>query len=220
MNKNIIGAAIFVAGAAVGSVTTWYLVKKKYEQFADEQIESVKAAFSHKPEKDSKACTDEEPEEEPRQKRHGRYPWNADVEKREYANYVSEVSKTGYTNDDLEADLDQKYDDIILANREREKEEAAMDDDQPYVISPEDYSESDEYEKITLFYYADDVLTDDQTQLLDDPDNTVGTDFASHFGEYEADSVFVRNDRLRCDFEILLDEDTYANIIMKKPYLR
>ena len=37
---------MFVLGAAVGSAATWYFTKKKYEQIAQEEIDSVKEAFS------------------------------------------------------------------------------------------------------------------------------------------------------------------------------
>ena len=37
-------------------------------------------------------------------------------------------------------------------------------------------------------------------------------DFADHFGEYEDDSVFVRNNRLKCDYEILRDEGEYSDL--------
>ena len=35
-------------------------------------------------------------------------------------------------------------------------------------------------------------------------------DALDHFGEYEEDAVFARNDAKRCDYEILKDERTYA----------
>ena len=41
-------------------------------------------------------------------------------------------------------------------------------------------------------------------------DDVVGMESLTHFGEYEDDSVFVRNDRLKCDYEILMDERTYS----------
>lgn len=35
-------------------------------------------------------------------------------------------------------------------------------------------------------------------------------DGLEHFGEYEEDSVFMRNDAKRCDYEILRDLRTFA----------
>ena len=42
MFKNVL---IFAAGAAIGSAVTWKLIKTKYEQIANEEIESVKEFF-------------------------------------------------------------------------------------------------------------------------------------------------------------------------------
>ena len=36
----------FIAGAGIGSVCTWQLLKRKYEQIAQEEIDSVKAAYA------------------------------------------------------------------------------------------------------------------------------------------------------------------------------
>ena len=46
MNTKIVGALAFLAGAAVGSVVTWKVVKTKYDQIIQEEINSVKAVFS------------------------------------------------------------------------------------------------------------------------------------------------------------------------------
>ena len=45
MNKTVIGIISFAAGAAIGSVATWMLVKNKYEQIAQEEIEEVREVY-------------------------------------------------------------------------------------------------------------------------------------------------------------------------------
>ena len=82
----------------------------------------------------------------------------------------------------------------------------------PEVIPPEETWEQD-YPTITLTYYAeDDVLADEQDNILDDIEQLVGVDFREHFGEYEDDSVFVRNEERRTDYEILADERNYYDL--------
>ena len=39
---------LFATGALVGSVVTWKIVKTKYEQIAQEEIDSVKAVFARR----------------------------------------------------------------------------------------------------------------------------------------------------------------------------
>lgn len=85
------------------------------------------------------------------------------------------------------------------------------DDDviEPYVIIPEEFDEVG-YTTISLVYYADGVLAySDTNERVEDIGELVCEDFAAHFGEYEEDSVFVRNDNLRMDIEILRDLRTY-----------
>lgn len=48
MNNTLNKLFIFAAGAAVGSVVTWNLVKTKYEQIAKDEIESVKEVLGRK----------------------------------------------------------------------------------------------------------------------------------------------------------------------------
>lgn len=78
----------------------------------------------------------------------------------------------------------------------------------PYVISPEEFGEAD-YPTESLTYYADGILTDDRNNIIEDVERMVGMESLNHFGEYEDDSVFVRNDELRTDYEILLDNQRF-----------
>ena len=46
MNRDmLIKAFIFTAGAAIGSVVTWKVIKTKYEQISNEEIESVREEY-------------------------------------------------------------------------------------------------------------------------------------------------------------------------------
>ena len=89
--------------------------------------------------------------------------------------------------------------------------------DSPYVIAPEDFGEEEDYERVSLTYYSDRYLVDDVDEVVDDIENTVGQDSLNEFGVYEDDAVYVRNDRLKCDYEILLDERKYSDVIKTKP---
>ena len=52
MNKTV-NFMIFVVGAAVGSIVTWRYIDKKYEQIAQEEIDSVKEVFAKREQQDS-----------------------------------------------------------------------------------------------------------------------------------------------------------------------
>lgn len=88
----------------------------------------------------------------------------------------------------------------------------------PYVISPDEFGEIDNYEEISMTYYSDGVLADDNDNIVNDVEDIIGTESLTHFGEYEDDSVFVRNDCLKCDYEILLDSRKYSDVLKEMPY--
>lgn len=92
---------------------------------------------------------------------------------------------------------------------EEEKEES--DVDKPYIIPESEFSELEGYNVETLYYYEDGVLTDDQNNIIDDVDDIVGEETLSEFEENEdCDSIYVRNDKLKCDYEILRDMGRYS----------
>lgn len=130
--------------------------------------------------------------------------------------------------DDFEDDLPEEIDEpdpketlkqIVDENgytqytTKEDRKEAEEDMDKPYVISPEEFSDS-EYNTESLTYWDDGVVTNDEDIMLSDDEieELIGKDSLNHFGEYEDDSVFVRNDRLRTDYEILADSRPYGEV--------
>lgn len=131
-------------------------------------------------------------------------------------------------NDDAEPKKNDKRKDVIsyeniikkesYSDANCKKEEKIIDE--PYIISPEEFGEMHDYETVSLTYYDDGILADDNDEMVEDVEEVVGVDFFSHFGEYEDDSVFVRNDRLRCDYEILLDHQKYSDVVENNLHLK
>lgn len=192
--SKVTGLVMFVMGAAVGSVATWQYAKKKYEQIAQEEIDSVKAVFS-KREPDPEILVDVSDLQPAKVEKV--------AEKPDILEYAARLERENYTN----------YSDMGNG-----KEEPAFMEEKPYVISPEEFGEFEAYEKISLSYYADQVLADENDELIEDVEDVVGIESLTHFGEYEDDSVFVRNDRLKCDYEILMDQRTYSEVLKTKPH--
>ena len=193
MNKTI-NFMMLVLGVAVGSVVTWRYVEKKYEQIAQDEIDSVKEVFSKR-------------EAEFTENTEARIKADNAKEKPSVIEYAARLREQGYTN----------YSDMADEKPEEVKE-APMTVDKPYVIAPEEFGDLDDYETISLNYYADQILADDNDVIVDDVEDVVGFDSLNSFGEYEDDSVFVRNDRLKCDYEILLDQRKYSSVIRRKPH--
>ena len=81
-----------------------------------------------------------------------------------------------------------------------------------YPIDPQFFGEIEDYEQVSLTYYSDGVLCDEDDNPIENIDQKVGNDFASHIGEYEDDSVMIQNDNLRCYFEIIEDVRKYTEV--------
>lgn len=184
----------FVAGAGIGAAIAYYFTKQKCEAEKQEEIDELREYYGKK-------RAQEEPKE----------------------TFVLESSKTGSPIDE-KPDL-MSYAKILAGegytNYGQHSESAEKKEptgERPYVISPDEFGEMEDYNKISLMYYADGVLCDDMDVPVDNIDEIVGADFASHFGEYEDDSVFVRNDPRKCDYEILRSLRTYEEIIAENPY--
>ena len=111
---------------------------------------------------------------------------------------------------------DEGYFNYADIDSDEEEDEENMP--KPYVITPSEFGEADDYEVISLCYYADGVLTDSFDEIIVDVDAIVGKESLNHFGEYEDDSVFVRNDRLKADYEILLDVRTWKQVLEERAH--
>lgn len=86
---------------------------------------------------------------------------------------------------------------------------------EPYVISPDEFADDDEYDKITLTLYADGVLADEENDVVDI--SIVGEDSLSEIGAFDEDCVYVRNEALKADYEIIEDERSFKDVMAKSP---
>lgn len=189
-------ALTFTIGAAVGSVVTWKLLKTKYEQIAQEEIDSVKEVFSRRRNiiNDNDSAVDETE--------------GANEDNTDESEYKDAVKNSGYVN----------YSDMHSIAKKEDKHNM-RENSKPYVITPEEFGENSDYECYSLTYYdADEILADEDDELIEDVDNTVGLDSLERFGEHEDDSVFVRNDAMKRDYEILLDRRSYSEVTGNNPY--
>lgn len=88
----------------------------------------------------------------------------------------------------------------------------------PFVISVDDFMANMEgFEQINLTYYQKDrQLTDDADVLIEDVRNTVGFTNLEKFGKLsgDGDTVYVRNNARKVDYEICRDNGSYREIVM------
>lgn len=204
MNRTSTKLFIFAAGAAIGSAVAWLYAKKYYEQIANDEIESMKEWVARR------IGEQEEPDDgkTPEPTANPVHP-SAKPDLMEYAAKVKDLGYYDYSKrtEDSEESTD---------NTEEVNE---MTDDEIYVIKPEVFGEEDGYEEESLTYYADKVLCDEQDNVIEDADSMVGPDFADYFGVYEDDAVYVRNEHLKIDYEILADSRKYSSLYNTNSHL-
>lgn len=112
-----------------------------------------------------------------------------------------------YSGEDEDEPEDEDEDYIIHDDFPREERA-----DKPYVIGPDVYSEDFHgFDKCVLVYWrGNDMLLTDEQEIMD-IETTISREALEHFGEHESGTVFVRNERLGCDFEVLLEEGSWAD---------
>lgn len=192
MGENIKNVLLFTAGLVVGSVVTWKMTKDKYEQWANNEIRMMREYYNQKEEEYyEEEDLDEEPiEAEVRTER---------STKPDLTEYTSRLNESGYTD----------YSEISKKDEEEDNESDM--EEKPYVISPEEFGDFDDYETIELTYYKNGYVTDDQDILMsnDEVEEAIGWNNITRMGEYEEDALHVRNEKRKTDYEILQVFDDY-----------
>lgn len=202
-NKSVLTHVLAcLGGAAVGGGLVWFIanktLSKKYADIAQEEIDSVKAKFTipkDEVEKFIKAKRDSKPSEATLA--------HQSINKPSIAEYAKKIqSYTNYSNVDYEP--------------ERAHFEPATNE-KPYVISPEEFGEDEEYEQQELTLYADGILADEDDTVLNSDEVVGGEENLSHIGDYEDDAVHIKNVARKVYYEVLIDNRSYEDATGKKP---
>lgn len=211
MNNKFFGAITFVAGAVIGSLVTWKVVKTKYEDIAQEEIDSVKEEYTRLMVSMKKKLNDS-----------ATYKDSNDSEDDESEEDIDNFDDSTMTN----------YNEIINGYRSSNEEEGNQNEKKgdekeedndgvsymkaPYVISPDDFGSVPGYNVEPLDYFADGILADGWGVKLDIAD-TIGEDAVNHFGDYDDDVVYVRNEQTELEYEVTRDPRTYAEAVRTNP---
>lgn len=208
MKNKIINVVMFAAGAAIGSAVTWKIVKDKYERIVQEEIESVKETFAEYFVNEGDTCEEEVSEEDDDERPSGS---SRQINWEDYEDLDEDDTAE---EDEYQADEADREEYARLTSYYTNEEGGAEDMDNPicrapYVIDPDEFASRDNWKTVSLTYYADDILEDEKYNIVNNRDELIGPKALTTFGEYEEDSVFVRNEQLKTDYEILKDYRTY-----------
>lgn len=205
MNKTLSNVIMFTVGAAIGSVVTWKVVKTKYEQIAQEEIDSVKESFDKLNELRRKEI------EAWRKIKDARQVEESDDKTEDESSQVDDSDVVEYhklTNKYRGSEDDESEDEENDEKGDEGNYERVQFVNGPYVISPDTFGDEPKFNAQPLNYYADGILSDDWGVELD-IEETIGEDALNHFGEYADDTVYVRNERTEIDYEVTRDPRTY-----------
>jgi hypothetical protein len=209
MNKTIIYSVVsFVSGAAISGLVVWKLLDKKihakYSEIADKEIESVKEKFTVPKSAEMMEALKKKLEKKPEEKNPAvlikENPSLVELHK-EYSRKIKDGGYTNYSNVEMN---DESEDEV--------QENPFID-----VIDPDEFGDDDEFDQISLTFYADGILADDDDKIIDDVEGTISKYALLHIGEYEDDAVHVKNNKRRAYYEVLTDSRSYEKATGKKP---
>ena len=179
--SKIKGLLIFAAGAVAGTVAGIGISKRHFEAIAAQEINEVRDYY-RKVNKELEEQKEEQKEEQENTKK-----------------------------EEVVEETIEEYNNIIkygnyVTTEEIDDEEDDYSDDEPYIIDPSEFGNNGNYATQTCTYFADGVLVDDVDEVIEDPEKLVGNLHVDIFRDFDATSVYVRNDWMKMDFEILKDD--------------
>ena len=183
MSNGIKAILAFSLGAATGFLVAQKVLKNKYERITQEEIDAY------------------------REYANNRISANTEEEKTEETKEATDESDEDGDPTDL-ANLVGRY-----VSHSAGKETAMNETCGIYVIEPEEYGARAGYDCTSLTLFADGVLADEWDNVIDNPEPLIGDDFESHFGEIDDNAVFIRNEDLERDFEILREDNTFVDTV-------
>ena len=193
INKTVLYSAIsFIGGAVISGLVTWKIVEnvidKKYAEIVQKEIDSVKEKFTV-----------------------------PKVDKTEIYKRLDTVAEKA-TNKPSLSEYAKKIKEYTNYNKTEEKAHfEPVSKVKPMVISPDEFGEDEEYDQVSLTFYADGILADEDDTILN-IDEVVGKESLNHIGDYEDDAVHVKNEARKVYYEVLVDNRSYEDATGKDPH--
>ena len=196
---------IFLTGLAAGFGIGYVFFKSKYQKEIEEDIEELRQYYKEKVEKEDEKKVKEK---------------IADVLKGDES---ALNSLRGYVDDDKFKEIEHIY----AENEHPEDDDSDIDEDYRFgeminsektgkgilVINEEHFGDIKKYDKQTLYYYTyDDTVTDDCENIIDDVKSQIGEALEVHNFKFNDErAIYVRNNDLDCDYEIIKVVGSFSN---------
>lgn len=181
-------AVIFLLGAGAGVGAAYFPLKKFFREKADEEIQSVVDTFHKQYDRNSE---DPEPEKE---EVHEEPTWKA-AEKLKVEDIIQKMN----------------YSKLYKLKEER----VNLYKEFPYEIGAGEYNEfeAEGWGCGTIRVFTDGIITDNELNPLDDWMEVIGDACLEHFNETEDGILYVRNEKLKSDYEVISDLRTFQEAV-------
>lgn len=204
MNK-LLPIATFVGGTVIGALVGWSAHKKKYEDQLEAETESIRKTYEKKyvkvPKQDLPKVED-----------------TADMSEEEFKDYVNKRVEAKKDYSKIAAQY-QPEGEVVTRDMTLEERAAA----QPELIYAEEYGEEQDtgetYDRVELLWFKDERLATDADMVLLDVATTIGWDAIAQFDKTGLNTIYVRNHRLKIDYEVFKYDDTYEGLLAERPHL-
>ena len=219
MKKSLYFAIGAIVGVGLGAGATYFYMVKKQSDTLAAVTDQLRDYYSNSPQKKVEVKMDNSEQEE---------------DTPEVVHEKSCTSSEHFTQDRYKdytkcRDVPFRVDTEVTENEDGELETKTLvkmgneDECEPYSIPPEQFDADNGYQKIMLVWYEKDrvLAYDNNPRIVIDPDvysETVG-DFENHFNDWEKDTVYMRNDVDKIDYEIDACLTNYYEMIKVLPYV-
>lgn len=192
MNRMAISTILgILGGAGIGAGVTYILFKKKFDADLDEAVDEVKQFYA------DRNRIDNRPEENPEENSDdstGASDRNP-VEQDSIFDFEMDSHATNYSTTSVIPDDPKEL---------KTNNDICVIDEDTYYGAIADGADPTEY-----MYYADHILADENSDVIDNIEGLVGRAALTYFGNDGVDSVYVHNKRLNMYIEILRSERLY-----------
>lgn len=192
MNRMAISTILgILGGAGIGAGVTYILFKKRFDADLDKAVDEVKQFYSDRNRIDNRP--EENPEENSDDSTGASDP--NPVEQDSIFDFEMDSHATNYSTTSVIPDEPKEL---------KTNDDICVIDEDTYYGAIADGADPTEY-----MYYADHILADENSDVIDNIEGLVGRAALTYFGNEGVDSVYVHNKRLNMYIEILRSERLY-----------
>lgn len=204
MNKGLLVTLCAVGFGGIGGVIGYAIARKKYFDLADREVESIKAK--------------QKEHDEHLLKLYGIDPEKNNVQPPKPSTATVTPNTVNPSADRLEREKAIRDGNAAIIDYSKitknysNNEGGSQSNKDIYIITPDEFDESDYNCQTLRFYMKDAMITDD--------DNNIFSNFTEFIGPMDlwydyfrsCDAVYVRNDRVAIDYEILKEPNAWKDV--------